>query len=253
LEPPITCLGSFGENITVAVFGASGGIGASFVKLFSEIEAVSNIIALSKRKPPILPKKTSWLHIDFDKEETIINAANSFKDSYNHLNIVIVATGTLHDGDNYQPEKTWRSLDSEVLSRIYKINTIGPAILAKYFLPLLEKKRKTVFAFLSARVGSIKDNQTGGWHAYRSSKAALNMLIKNFSIELALKNPKTLCVGLHPGTVNTALSKPFQKNVKPKNLFTADFSATSLLSVINTLGSKNSGDVFAWNGEKILP
>ena len=108
------------------------------------------------------------------------------------------------------------------MAHLYQINAIGPAMVAKHFLPLLSKRRKAVFAALSARVGSIGDNRLGGWHSYRASKAALNMLIKTMSIELARRNPDALIVGLHPGTVDTPLSEPFQRNVADGKLFTPE-------------------------------
>ena len=131
------------------------------------------------------------------------------------------------------------------------VSLIGPALVAQAFLPKLAKNKKTIFAALSARVGSISDNRLGGWHSYRASKAALNMLIKNFSIEVARKNKQAIIVGLHPGTVDSRLSKPFQKNVKPEHLFSADYSAKKLLQVIDQLTVKDSGGCFAWDGKKI--
>lgn len=126
-----------------------------------------------------------------------------------------------------------------------------PALVAKHFLPLLARDRKSVFAALSARVGSISDNQLGGWHAYRASKAALNMLLRTFAIELARRNPRAVCVGLHPGTVDTGLSAPFQANVPEGKLFTPDFAAARLLEVVDRLKPDDSGHVFAWDGQLI--
>jgi len=115
----------------------------------------------------------------------------------------------LHDGEALRPEKTWRALEGVALERVYQVNAIGPALVAKHFLPLLARDRKSVFAALSARVGSISNNQLGGWHAYRASMAALNMLLRTFAIEPAWRNPRAACVGLHPGTVDSRLSAPF--------------------------------------------
>jgi len=142
-------------------------------------------------------------------------------------------------------------LDAYALEKVLRINTVGPSLVAKHFLPLLQKDSKSVFACLSARVGSIEDNRLGGWYAYRASKAALNMILKTLSIELARSNPNAICVGLHPGTVDTALSMPFQGNVKPDKLFTPGKSASALLSVVNRLRQTDTGKCFAWNGEVI--
>jgi NAD(P)-dependent dehydrogenase (short-subunit alcohol dehydrogenase family) len=106
---------------------------------------------------------------------------------------------------------------------------------------------------LSARVGSISDNHLGGWHAYRASKAALNMLLRTFAIELARRNLRAVCVGLHPGTVDTGLSAPFQTNVPEGKLFTPDFAAARLLEVVDRLKPDDSGKVFAWDGQTIPP
>ena len=164
---------------------------------------------------------------------------------------MIVATGLLHDGAGLQPEKTWRTIEAEALERAYRVNAVGPALIAKHFLPRLERGRKTAFAVVTARVGSISDNQLGGWYAYRASKAAANMLVRTFSIELARRNPAALCVALHPGTVDTALSEPFQGGVPQGKLFSPAKSARSLLDVLDELGPDDSGQLYAWDGQRI--
>jgi NAD(P)-dependent dehydrogenase (short-subunit alcohol dehydrogenase family) len=135
--------------------------------------------------------------------------------------------------------------------RVFDINTFGPALIAKHFLPIMPTDRRAIFAALSARVGSISDNGLGGWHAYRASKAALNMLIRNFAIEWARRNDQAVCVGLHPGTVDTGLSKPFQSNVPEDRLFSAKQSASYLLDVIERLSPADTGKVFDWAGKEI--
>ena len=133
------------------------------------------------------------------------------------------------------------------------VNTIGPTLVGKYFIPFLRKDARSVFAFLSARVGSISDNKLGGWYSYRASKTALNQIIKNFSIEVKRSNINAIFVGLQPGTVKSYLSKPFEKNVKADRLFTPDYSAEKLLDVISNLTNGDSGKVYAWDGEEIRP
>ena len=167
--------------------------------------------------------------------------------------MILVAIGLLHEGDTLQPEKSWRSLDTDSLFQLFNANTIIPALIAKNFLPLLNKNSKSIFAALSARIGSITDNKSGGWHSYRASKAALNMLLKNFSLELMRTNSNALCVGLHPGTVNTNLSRPYQRNINTNSLFSPYYSVNSLLKVIDTLEIEQSGCVFAWDGQEIKP
>jgi NAD(P)-dependent dehydrogenase (short-subunit alcohol dehydrogenase family) len=165
---------------------------------------------------------------------------------------VIVATGLLHDGE-LVPEKSLRDLSAEKFLRLFEVNTILPALVGKYFLPKLNRENKSIFAALSARVGSISDNQLGGWYAYRASKAALNMIIKNAAIEIGRQNKQAVIVGLHPGTVDSRLSKPFQSNVADGQLFTPAFSAQKLLEVLETLTQEKSGKCFAWDGQEITP
>lgn len=166
------------------------------------------------------------------------------------VDLVIIATGLLHEGD-LKPEKTWRSLDPSMMKRVFEINTIGPALVAKHVLPLLPRDRRTVFAALSARVGSISDNRLGGWHSYRASKSALNQLIRCLSIELAAKRPQAICVGLHPGTVDTDLSKPYRAGVPDDKLFAAHQAAHNLLGVLDSLTPLQSGRVYDWAGVDI--
>ena len=126
-------------------------------------------------------------------------------------------------------------------------------MIGKHFLPLLSKNSRSVLAFLSARVGSISENKIGGWYSYRSSKAALNQLIKNFSIEAKRINPNAIILGLQPGTVDSNLSKPFKKNVTKDNLFSADYSVKMLVDVIEKSTVEDSGELLAWDGSNIKP
>lgn len=162
---------------------------------------------------------------------------------------VIVATGVLHDG--HQPERSMKALDPEHLIRDYRINAVGPALIAKHLIPRMPRDRPAVFAALSARVGSISDNRLGGWHAYRASKAALNMLIRNVAIEAARTHPDLIVCGLHPGTVATELSAPFQRGVPAERLFSPEQAAEQLMTVIEGLTPDQSGGVFAWDGSMI--
>jgi len=166
--------------------------------------------------------------------------------------LVIVATGLLHQGER-GPERATKELDGAWLAAMFAVNAIGPALIAKHFLPLMPRSGRTVFAALSARVGSISDNRLGGWHGYRASKAALNQLIRTIAIEERRRNPGSIVVALHPGTVDTPLSRPFQANVKPGQLFTPDRAAVQLLDVIDGLRPPDSGKLFAWDGAEITP
>ncbi len=244
-------LRSFGSDLNAVVIGASGGIGGALADELDRSQAVSRVFRLSRSSPGPAAASSSWMHLDLEDENTIADAAAGVANAAGAIHLVIVATGILHDGDRLQPEKTWRTIRGSAMETAFRLNTIGPALLAKYFLPLLAKDRKAVFAAISARVGSIEDNQLGGWYAYRASKAALNMLIKTLSIELARVKPDALCVGLHPGTVDTALSTPFQGGVPQDKLFSPRKSARHLLAVLDQLTPDASGRQYAWDGERI--
>lgn len=247
-------LSSFGCDLNVVVFGASGGIGASIVHLFAECPNVRKINAFSRTKPQALHDDVDYESFDLLDEASIERAAGIVADP---IDIVFVATGLLHDtltsGALVKPEKSWRAFDPQAAQLIYQINAIGPMLIAKHFLQKLAGDKKSAFAAISARVGSIGDNQIGGWYSYRSSKAALNQMIRTASIELQRKKPQALCVSLHPGTVDTALSKPFQGNVPHSKLFEPQVSALSMLNVLNGLSTEHSGQQFAFDGVKIVP
>lgn len=244
-------LDSFGTGLTAAVVGASGGIGGAFADLLDDCPSVDTVIRLSRHQKEPAQGDRPWFPVDLEDETSIADAAGSIGRAFGFLDLVIVATGILHQGDHLQPEKTWRALGAEAMATSYRINAIGPALVAKHFLPLLGTNRKSAFAALSARVGSIGDNRLGGWYAYRASKAALNMILKTLAIELARKNASAICVGLHPGTVDTGLSGPFQRGVPEGKLFAPRRSAHSLLKVLDSLSPKQSGQVFAWDGQSI--
>lgn len=244
-------LDSFGQEISAGIVGATGGLGGAFVDLLTASANVSQVLAFSRSKGRFASHKVREIAIDVEDDDSIGKAAAVAAEIGRPFHIFIVASGVLHDGTDLQPEKTWKALSPSALEHAFRLNATGPALVAKHFLPLLAKDRKSAFAALSARVGSIGDNQLGGWHAYRASKAALNMLLKTLSIELARRNPEALCVGLHPGTVDTALSKPFQGGLPQSKLFTTVRSARNLLSVLNRLSPEDSGYLHAWDGNRI--
>ena len=244
-------LNSFGKELNVVVFGATGGIGKAIVDNLSQNSNVESIFAVSRSVNYLSFQKVTTLHANICNEEDILHVADTIRSSVGELHIVLIATGILHEGNRIKPEKSWRALNTNSFETIFQVNTFGPALIAKHFLPLLAKKRKSVFAALSARVGSIEDNHLGGWYAYRASKAALNMLIRTLSIELSRVNPYALCVGLHPGTVDTLLSKPYQSSVSEDSIFSAHHSGKCLLKVLNNLQIRHSGRTFAWDGKPI--
>ena len=235
----------------VAIIGASGALGKALVENLSKDDDTKNIFAFSRKKILFSTEKVQTHSIDFEEEDSIFRASNCIS-KLMPLDLIIVATGILHDVNLY-PEKSLKDLSTEKFQKLFLINTIGPALVAKHFFPLLRREKRAISATLSARVGSVSDNQLGGWYAYRASKAALNMVIKNAAIEIGRLNEKAIIVGLHPGTVDSNLSKPFQGNVPDGKLFTPEYSVKKQLEVLTTLTSEQSGKCFAWDGKEILP
>ena len=163
---------------------------------------------------------------------------------------MIVATGLLH-GEGIAPEKSMRAIEGAALDRYFRVNATGPALVMRHFLPLLARDRRALFVALSARVGSIDDNRIGGWVGYRASKAALNQIIRTVSIELSRTHRDAIIVGLHPGTVDTPLSAPFQRGLADGQLTTPARSAARLIAVLDGLGTADSGGCFDWAGARI--
>jgi NAD(P)-dependent dehydrogenase (short-subunit alcohol dehydrogenase family) len=239
-------LSSFSDNLSVVVIGASGGIGGALVKYFSSMEKVKKIYAFSRNDLSYHDKKVFQGHIDITDEDSISDAATRID---NELDIIIVASGILH-GEGLSPEKSLQNLNAHSLQTLFMVNSTGPALVMKHFLPRIRRDEKAVFAALSARVGSLSENNLGGWYGYRASKSALNMFLKTAAIEMARKYKKAAVIGFHPGTVDTRLSKPFQNNVGHE-IFLPEQAANYLISVIDQIGPEETGSIFAWDGQPI--
>ena len=231
-----------------AIFGASGAIGAA---LCEEAASRGSRIWAGSRSGVSGLSNVRDFAFDLMQESTLADAAALMRDDPPEC--IIVATGALTLADGTGPERSYRKLDGAVMAQVFALNTIGPALIAKHFLPLLPRDRRAVFASLSARVGSIGDNRLGGWHSYRASKAALNMLLVNFAIEIARTHKEAVILGLHPGTVDSRLSAPFQTNLPDGQLMTPQTAATHLLDVIESVGPDASGSILAYDGTRILP
>lgn len=244
-------LTSLPEKYRAVIIGASGGIGTALVRHLAADPRCAIVHALSRSGRVPEGAKVRTGRIDLEAPASIAGALTPVL-AGGPVHLAIVASGVLH-GDDFGPEKTWRHLDAAAMAKLFAVNATGPALVAAALLDHLPREGKSVFAALSARVGSISDNRLGGWHAYRASKAALNQIIRTCSVELARKRPGALIVGLHPGTVETGLSEPFRANVTPGKLFTPDHSAMRLLAVIDALTPDASGRCFDWQGEEITP
>lgn len=217
------------SNSTAIVFGASGGIGSALVATLSQDPRYAEVIAFSRGGPH---------PFDLTDEPSIAAAAASVAQNAHPIRTIIDATGALAD-DGCIAEKSWHQLDPLNMARAFQINAIGPALLMKHFLPLLPREGKSVFATLSARVGSIADNQLGGWYSYRASKAALNQFVRTAAVELRRNNPAAICVALHPGTVDTSFTQRFAKT--GLEVQTPEISAAKLLAVIDALDASRNG------------
>lgn len=231
---------------TAAVFGASGGIGRA---LSAALVERGLAVWAGSRSAEELVEGAKPFRFDLGDEDSIRQATDLMKDDPPDL--VIVATGVLTLSDGTGPERSFKAIDGAAMAQMFAANTIGPALIAKHMLPLLPRDRRCMFAALSARVGSIGDNRLGGWHSYRASKAALNMLVRNFAIEFSRTHKQGVVAALHPGTVDTALSEPFQGNVPDRQLTKPSQAAENLLSVIDGLTPEDSGGHFDWKGETI--
>ena len=239
--------GDFGG--AAVVVGASGGLGGALVAALAEGGRYARVHALS-RSAAALPPNVAAHRVDLTDEATIAAAAQAIG-AEGPVALVVVATGLLH-ADGLAPEKAFRDLDPAVMARLFAVNAVGPALVAKHVLPLLPRRGRAVFAALSARVGSIGDNRLGGWYGYRASKAALNQLVRTLAIELARTRPEAAIVGLHPGTVATGLSRPF-RGEGDAGVFTPREGADHLLRVLDGVGPAQSGRLLAWDGSTIPP
>ncbi|NER78645.1 MAG: SDR family NAD(P)-dependent oxidoreductase [Leptolyngbya sp. SIO1D8] len=251
----------FGEGLqqgNALIVGASQGIGLGFVRhllnddrmtciyaTYRHPNTASELLALQEH-----PKLICW-QMNATVEEEIAQRVQNIQANGNGLDLVINCIGVLHNS-HLQPEKSLRQIDSANLLQYFQVNSLPTVLLAKHLQPLLKKPNTSVFTTISAKVGSIADNRLGGWYGYRASKAALNMFLKTIAIEYRRKNPHTIVVALHPGTTNTRLSKPFQRNVPPEKLFSVDRTVSQLLAVINQLTEEDNGMFFSWDGS-LLP
>jgi len=218
------------------VLGSSGAIGSAFMGLLENNPWCSEVVGLHR---------SSEYSLDYQNPDSIESCAVALSRQA-PFQLIINTIGLLHTSD-WMPEKRLDDLNTQQLTELLKINAIGPALTIRHFSKLLDPKH-SIMVTLSAKVGSIEDNRLGGWYSYRASKAALNMLIKTASIELTRTKPNTVLIAMHPGTVNSALSKPFrgQQIGRPANL-----AASDMFQVIKNLKKEDSGSFISYSGEKL--
>lgn len=228
-------LTNLGSNYKALVIGASGTLGQAFCQLLRADANCAGVRELSRSSTPAL---------DLEAPASIAEAAAALAED-GPYQLIVHAAGLLHR-DGIAPEKSLAAIEADALQAVFQINALGPALVLRHFLPLLDKQG--AMAMLSAKVGSIGDNRLGGWYAYRASKAALNMLIKTAAIELARSKPKARLLSLHPGTVISPLSQPFRGAAAARP---AELAAAQMLQVIDRLGPEQSGSFHAYDGQPL--
>ncbi|XP_076016475.1 C-signal [Genypterus blacodes] len=252
--------------------GSSRGLGLQFCKHVLKNKTPAVVIATCRDPDGAAelrnlgaahPGRLTVLRLDVTREEDIRRASEQVKESFGRLDLIINAAAMLHPSG--KGETSLRDVSAQGIISTLTTNTVGPLVMAKYFAPLLQKgggsfgqqppekakQHSGVLANITAKVGSIGDNGLGGWYSYRMSKAALNMATRNLSIELGRSRPKVVCVSLHPGTVNTDLSRQYHKNVPKDKLFSSEHSVNCLMSIIDTLNIEKSGKAYNWDGTEL--
>ena len=232
----------------VCVFGSGGGIGQALCDAFAR-SGCETIYAGSRSGKAPEGAQMRGFSFDLRDESSIAAAAETMRADPPEW--VIAATGVLTLPDGTGSERSYRRLDPASMAEVFALNTIGPALIAKHMLGIMPRRDSFTFAALSARVGSISDNRLGGWHSYRASKAALNMLLRNFALEMARTHPDSVIVGLHPGTVDSALSAPFQSGLAEGQLTRPQDAAQNLIGVVSRLTPAQSGRVFDFRGDEV--
>lgn len=233
-------LTSLSKPYKALVIGSTGGIGQAICSQLETDPDCEQVIGLSRSTDP---------SIDLTDEASLEQAADLIGQKHGEIDVLIIATGVLMTSDGSSPEKAFSQIDISYSQQQFAINAIGPALVFKHFMPLLGRKGRKLVATLSARVGSIGDNGLGGWISYRASKAALNQITHTAAIELSRKNKESVCVALHPGTIETDLSRPLANG---NFTHTPDECAENLLSVLNTLQPEQSGGFFDYSGASIV-
>ncbi|MFT4562765.1 MAG: NAD(P)-dependent dehydrogenase (short-subunit alcohol dehydrogenase family) [Gammaproteobacteria bacterium] len=239
------------------IHGASRGIGLAFALV--EDHRYDRIIATCRcpasadalrRLADEHNQRIDVIRMDVTDEASVAAAAMQIEKKVQCVSMMLCCAGVLHT-DSFGPERRLDDINPSTMHAVFAVNAFGPLLIAKHFSQLFDRRARAVLVNLSARVGSIDDNRLGGWYSYRASKAALNMVTRNLSIELRRKHQGIICVAMHPGTVDTKLSRPFQRSAPKQKIFTADQAVAFLLEVIDGLGPDHNGRFYAWDGSEI--
>ncbi|MGM0677767.1 SDR family NAD(P)-dependent oxidoreductase [Ectothiorhodospira marina] len=233
--------------MNILIIGASGGIGSAFVQTLAARGSVQRVVATYRSTQPAWEDaKVDWVSLDVTDESDVARLAQEMGE----IDWLINAAGLLHEG-THGPEKRVAQVDPEFVMQNFRVNTLPTLLLAKHMTPLMRHGRPALFATVSARLGSIGENALGGWYSYRASKAALNMVIRNLAIEMRRTHPQLTLASVHPGTTDTSLSRPFQRNVPADALFTPAYSVNCMLQVLEGLTPEDSGGFWSFDGEAL--
>lgn len=236
--------------------GGAGGLGRALVNRILQSNQFDQVFVTARdiQRIDSTDSRVIPVALDLLSDQSIGEASAVVASHSDKLHLVVTTAGILQDDSlGLKPEKKLSDLTRSNLERVFSVNCFGPFLWYAALGRLIRHREPITVATLSARVASIGDNRLGGWHSYRASKTAQNMLTKNLSLELSRTNPHATVVGLHPGTVDTDLSKPFQSGVSPNKLFTAEQSADYLWDVLYGLTAERTGQVIAWDGQTITP
>ncbi len=247
------------DTLNALILGASRGIGLGFVKLLLQEQRTQRVFATYRNEGDaegLLALRAEHrerlvcLKMDVTDERLVESAFKQIGENVEALDLALYCVGMLHE-DNLSPEKSLRDANTDNLLRSFQINSIGAVLAAKHLVSLYKRDTPSIYAAISAKVGSIGDNRLGGWYGYRASKAALNMFLKTIAIEYRRRCPSTVVVSLHPGTTDTRLSKPFQSNVPERQLSTVEETVRLLADVIADLTLEDSGEFYSWDGNRL--
>lgn len=235
----------------VLIVGASGGIASALIDQYCNEGAQVFAVSRAPAADVLQSENVLYHQLAEQNDKAISDFVKQLAKQDVTLTTVVITTGFLHrDSDGIHPEKRLEDVSEHALAAYFETNSIIPALWLKHLVNIMSKEGSTLVC-LSARVGSISDNGLGGWYGYRASKAALNMLVKTASVEYKRRLKDVMLVCYHPGTVDTDLSKPFQKNVAAKKLFTAAFTAKQLIHHLSVLNRDQACHFIDWNGEVV--
>ncbi|MGA9575128.1 MAG: SDR family NAD(P)-dependent oxidoreductase [Lysobacterales bacterium] len=240
------------------VIGASRGIGLAITRALLDKPGLQRIYASYRQRQTagdlisIEDSRLCTCQLDVGEQTSISGLAELIRRNGDRPDFVIHCAGILHEA-GVRPEKALAQCEKNPISRVFEVNSIGPLLVAKAIVPLMPRRTGAHFTVLSAMVGSISDNRLGGWYAYRASKAALNQFMRTLSIECRRSHPGLCITSIHPGTTDTALSRPFQANVQADKLYTPEQTAARILDVVSTRTPEHSGQFVNWDGHPIAP